>query len=94
MAKTLTKEDIKAITKEVLSGVEKLLKNINKTETTNASELMTVEEVCTKLSLGKQTVYNLIRKNEIKSLKIGKKVYVKKSDLNNYINSKYQENEN
>ena len=89
MSRTLTNEDIKAISKEVLSGVEKLLKTINKMETTNASELMTVEDVCAKLSLGKKTVYNLISDDKLKSIKIGKKLYVKESDFNEYINSKY-----
>jgi excisionase family DNA binding protein len=89
MSKTLTPEDIKAIGKEFTSVIEKLLKTINQMETTTASELMNVDEVCAKLKLGKQTVYNLIRNEEIKSVKIGKQIYVKLGDFNNYINSKY-----
>jgi excisionase family DNA binding protein len=89
MSKTLTPEDIKAIGKEFTSVIEKLLKTINQMETTTASELMNVDEVCSKLKLGKQTVYNLIRNEEIKSVKIGKQIYVKLGDFNNYINSKY-----
>lgn len=89
MSRTLTNEDIKAISKEVLSGVEKLLKTTNQIETTNTSELINVDEVCKNLKLGKQTVYNLIRKKELKSIKIGKQFYVKISDFNAYINSKY-----
>jgi len=89
MSKTLTPEDIKAIGKEVLLVVENCLKNINQMETTNASQLMNVDEICEKLKLKKSSVYNLIKTNEIKSVKIGKQIYVKNSDFNSYIESKY-----
>lgn len=89
MSKTLTPEDIKAIGKEVLSVVEKCLKTISQMEATNANELMNVDDLSEKLKLGKQTIYDLIKNDEIKSVKIGKSLYVKTSDFNSYINSKY-----
>jgi|694.fasta_scaffold19419_5 excisionase family DNA binding protein len=91
MSKTLTPDDIKAIGKEFTSVVEKLLKGVAQMETTNASELMNVDDVCEKLKLGKQSIYNMIKKNEIKSVKIGKQIYVKISDFNDYINTKYND---
>lgn len=89
MSKILTPEDIKAIGKEVLSVLEKCLKNINLMETTSVNDLMNVDEVSEKLKLGKQSVYRLIKEEQIKSIKIGKNLYVKLSDFNAYINSKY-----
>lgn len=89
MSKTLTPEDIKAIGKEVLSVVEKCLKNINNLETTNVDNLMNIYEVSDKIKLGKQSIYKLINEGQIKSVKIGKSYFVKNSDLNNYIESKY-----
>jgi excisionase family DNA binding protein len=87
--KTLTQEDIKAIGIEVLSVVEKCLKNINQMETINTSDLMTVDEVSVKLKLGKQTVYKLIKEQELNSIKIGKQLYVSVKNFNDYIESKY-----
>ena len=89
MSRTLTDEDIKEIGKVILSAVEKMLKNINQMETTNTSELMNVDDICEKLKLGKQTVYNLFKNHELKSVKIGKQLYVKISDFNKYIESNY-----
>jgi len=89
MSKTLTPEDIKEIGKVVLSVVEKCLKNINQMETINTDQLMNVDEVSEKLKLGKQTIYKLIKEQEIKSIKIGKQFYVSIGDFNKYIESKY-----
>lgn len=92
MSRTLTDQDIKSIGKEVSSQLEKLLKKSGNTEPTNAGQLLNVDEICEKLKLGKQTVYNMIRKNEIKSVKIGKQIYVKEADFNSYIEDKYNAN--
>lgn len=84
----LSKQDLKEISEVVLSVVEKCLKNINQLQSTSTTDLMNVDEVSEKLKLGKQSVYKLIKDNQIESMKIGKNLYVKKSDFNNYINSK------
>lgn len=89
MSKTLTNEDIKAIGEEVYSVVEKCLQNLNQLETTNINELMNVDEVADKLKLSKQSIYKLIKEEQIVSIKIGKNLYIKKADLNAYVNSKY-----
>jgi excisionase family DNA binding protein len=89
MSRTLTDQDIKSISKEVLSGVEKLLKNIHKMEAIDTGELMNVEELCNKLRLKKSTVYAMLKNNEIKSVRIGRQIYVKNTDLNDYINQKF-----
>jgi len=89
MSKTLTPEDIKAISQELKSVIEKCLKNIDKMKTTRADELMNIDEVSEKMKLGKQSVYRLIKEGQIKSIKIGKSLFVSVEDFNNYIKSKY-----
>jgi len=89
MSKTLlTNEDIKAIGKEVFTVIEKLLKSINQIETTSTNELLTVDEISDKLKLSKQSIYKLIKEEQINSIKIGKNIYIKENDFNNYIKSK------
>jgi len=88
MSKTLSNEDIKAIGKEVFTVIEKLLKSINQIETTSTNELLTVDEISDKLKLSKQSIYKLIKEEQINSIKIGKNIYIKENDFNNYIKSK------
>lgn len=90
MSKTLTPEDLKAIGKEVLSVVEKCLKNINLMETKSANELMNVDDIADKLKIGKQSIYKLFKENDIESIKIGKQIYCKTSDFNKYLNTKFK----
>lgn len=89
MSKTLTPEDIKAISKEVEVVLGNCLKKLNLMEATSANELMNVDELSEKLKLSKQSIYKLIKEEQIKSVKIGKNFYIKKGDFNNYIDSKY-----
>ena len=89
MSKTLTQEDIKAISKEFEVQLENCLKKLNLMEATSANELMNVDELSEKLKLSKQSIYKLIKEEQIKSVKIGKNYYIKKGDFNNYIDSKY-----
>lgn len=89
MSKTLTQEDIKAISKEFEVQLENCLKKLNLMEATSANELMNVDELADKLKLSKQSIYKLIKEDKIKSVKIGKNIYIKKGDFNNYIDSKY-----
>ena len=89
MSKTLTQEDIKAISKEIEVVLGNCLKKLNLMEATSANELMNVDELSEKLKLSKQSIYKLIKEEQIKSVKIGKNFYIKKEDFNNYIDSKY-----
>lgn len=50
-------------------------------------DVLTVEQVCSALSMGKNSVYNLLRNGVIKSIKIGKKYLIPKSFLIDFINS-------
>lgn len=49
--------------------------------------LYTVREVAEILKVNRNYVYDIINRGELKSVKIGS-IKVKKSDLENYINSK------
>ena len=89
MSETLTPEDIKAISKEIEVVLGNCLKKLNLMEATSANELMNVDELSEKLKLSKQSIYKLIKEEQIKSVKIGKNFYIKKGDFNNYIDSKY-----
>jgi excisionase family DNA binding protein len=51
------------------------------------AELLTVEDVCEELGIGKTTAYKLLKK-EIKSCKIGSRLVVRKSELQRYIKDK------
>lgn len=50
-------------------------------------DVLTVEQVCFALSMGKNSVYNLLRSGSIKSIKIGRKYFIPKSFLIDFINS-------
>lgn len=81
MSKTLTQEDIKAISKEFKVQLENCLKKLNLMEATSANELMNVDELADKLKLSKQSIYKLIKEDQIKSVKIGKNITSKKGTL-------------
>lgn len=48
-------------------------------------EVLTVAEVCTALSMGKNTVYGLLKKKLIKAIQIRKKYYIPKQFLIDFI---------
>lgn len=51
------------------------------------SNLLTIEDICHELGIGKTTAYKLLKKEKIKSCKIGSKLVVKKEALEAYIDS-------
>lgn len=48
--------------------------------------LMTIKDICRELGIGKTTAYKLIKDKKIHSGRLGKKIIVRKSDINKYIN--------
>lgn len=50
-----------------------------------SKELMSVDDVSRKLGLHKNTVYRLIRKKEIPSKRIGRKIVIPKEEFKKYI---------
>lgn len=50
-------------------------------------DILTVDEVCKALTMGKNTIYKLLRDNTIKSIKVGKKYFIPKIALIDFINA-------
>lgn len=50
-------------------------------------DLLTVEDVCKELGIGKNTAYGLIKDKKIKSAKVGKRHLVHRAELQKYIAS-------
>ncbi|HCB96130.1 MAG: helix-turn-helix domain-containing protein [Monoglobaceae bacterium] len=48
-------------------------------------ELITIDELCELLMIGRSTAYNLLRSNEIKAFKIGKVWKISKASVERYI---------
>lgn len=49
------------------------------------SDVLTVEELCEVLRIGKNTAYRLLKSNEIKSVKIGKIYKIPKKSVRKYL---------
>lgn len=50
------------------------------------NDVLTVNEACSALSIGKNKLYELLKSSTIKSIKIGKKYIIPKIYLIDYIN--------
>jgi len=75
-----------------LENIEKLLneltKNVNNTKfKEDTDEIMTVEQLSTYLTIARQTIYGKCAAKEIPYFKTGKRVYFKKSEINDWLNS-------
>lgn len=73
-----------------LSNIEKLLLDIYggthvKPPDNNSESLLTVEQAAAMLHLSVTTIYGLIHRRQIASLKRGRRVYFKKEDLLQYL---------
>ncbi len=55
------------------------------------SELLTVEDLCNELAIGKNTAYNLLKSKKIKSAKIGHHLIIRRKDLEKYIDKMMDE---
>lgn len=53
----------------------------------NLPTLLSVEEVCEYLGLGKTTVYEIIRTRELPSIKIRNRIRISSEDLREYLES-------
>lgn len=47
--------------------------------------LLTIDDICHELGIGKSTAYKLLKEKKIKSSKIGSRLVVRKSELERYI---------
>ena len=51
-------------------------------------ELLSIPELCQELGMGKSWIYRRIRSGEIPSVKLGRSIKVKRTDLEEYLESK------
>ena len=47
--------------------------------------LLTVEDICQELGIGRSTAYKLLKKKKMKSSKMGARLVVKREELERYI---------
>lgn len=50
-----------------------------------AKDVLTVKDIYTLLPIGKNKTYKLIEQNKIKSVRVGKKIFVRKEDLIDFL---------
>ena len=50
--------------------------------------LLTIDDLCHELGIGRTTAYKLLKKKKIKSCKIGARLIVKREELERYIKKK------
>ena len=51
------------------------------------SELLSIQEVCQELDMGKSWVYQRLKSGEIPSIRLGRLIKVRRADLEEYMNS-------
>lgn len=56
----------------------------------NFKDVLTVDEVCSALSIGKNSLYKLLRNGSIGCIRIGKKYLIPKAYLMDFINQHRQ----
>jgi excisionase family DNA binding protein len=49
------------------------------------TELLTIDDLCHELGIGKNTAYKLIKSKKIKSAKIGRRLLIRRKDFTAYI---------
>lgn len=54
-------------------------------------DYLSVDDVCRELDIGKTKAYQLIKDKKINSGKVGKKIVIRKQDLDSYINKLVEE---
>ncbi len=67
---------------EVISGEVKG-RSVDRAE----SDILSIPELCQELGMGKSWVYRKIKSGEIPSIKLGDRIKVKRSDLEEYLES-------
>ena len=70
----------------ILSSVRQVLgEQGNSTNDRDQDTLFSIKEACAYLNLAQQTLYGFTSKREIPFIKRGKKLYFRKSELNNWL---------
>ena len=61
-------------------------------ENMTESKLLDIQAASTRLSLGRSTVYNLIKKGELKTINIGTRRLIKSTEIDRFIQNLEQRN--
>jgi len=59
-------------------------------EARNLDEIFTIPEVAEYLKMSKSKIYNLVQRNEIPSIKIGRNVRIRQSELETWLDEQTQ----
>jgi excisionase family DNA binding protein len=71
---------------ERLDRIEKAIQNLNNfSNVPDANQIMNIAEVATYIKVAKTTIYSMTHRNTIPHYKNGKKLYFKKSDIEEWI---------
>jgi excisionase family DNA binding protein len=70
-----------------LKGKEKMEQNITKDA---SMDLLTIPEACKRLRIGHWNIYEHIRSNTLKTVKIGKRRFIREGALNDFIMAREQ----
>lgn len=57
-------------------------------------ELLTMDDVCAAYHINKSTLYGMVSRRELPSVKIGKRVCFRRSDMEAYVESKLRTSKN
>jgi len=74
------------IKRSVKESFNNELKEFLKTSTKEEEHLLKIEEACELLKVSKVTIHKWKKQNKIRSYRIGRKIYFKKSELLNSLN--------
>lgn len=69
-----------------LNNIEKAIEKLNATSN-EVDDFMNVQQVASFIGLSKPTIYGLTHKRKIPHFKAGKRLYFKKSEIENWITS-------
>ena len=75
-------------------GINKNVGRKKKTMNNEPKELITIEELCNTLSIGRNTAYRLLNENKIKAFRIGKVWKIPKMAVDEFILAQSQLKEN
>ena len=68
-----------------LDGIEQLLLRLTTTTTPESEDLVNIKQVAAILSLSVTTIYGLVSRKDIPSMKKGKRLYFSKKEINDWI---------
>jgi len=69
-------EKIKASNKEATAQIQRPIKELQ------AKEFLTITDTCKLINVSRTTLYRMIKDERLKSAKVGRRVIIRKSDLN------------